>query len=143
MKHAILTAAFLVFAASSPALAQQNGSSDVCDDIDCDEDYDEPAPPRTAPAAPAPAPVPTPRANPAPAPVAPAQRDGACTVTDPTGTPLNVRAKPQGAVVATLPNGVKVRVVAMSNDHKGQPWAYVAIGEGNLGWVIRRFITCN
>ena len=34
-----------------------------------------------------------------------------CKVTDPTGTPLNVRDSPNGKIVGTLANGVLVAIV--------------------------------
>lgn len=65
-----------------------------------------------------------------------------CIVTDPTGTPLNVRSTPQGNIVGTLQNGSNVRVVGTARDYKGQQWANVTSGSRSLGWVIRRFISC-
>lgn len=73
-----------------------------------------------------------------------AQRTGRCIVSDPTGTPLNVRASPQGRVVSTIRNGAQVRVTNTTRDHKGQPWAYIVGWENGreIGWVFREFVSC-
>jgi hypothetical protein len=65
-------------------------------------------------------------------------------VTDPTGTPLNVRAKPAGRVIGTLPNGTLVSIVAHGQDAKGKAWAKVRYYRGGrpIGWVFREFISC-
>lgn len=63
---------------------------------------------------------------------------------DPTGTPLNVRDSPNGAVIARLPNGLLVTRLRVAGDERGRPWAYVvdrSTGEP-LGWVFREFIAC-
>jgi hypothetical protein len=73
-----------------------------------------------------------------------AQRTGRCIVSDPTGTPLNVRSAPQGGAVGRLSNGQFVQVLQASRDHKGQPWAYVGTWPHGrpIGWVFREFISC-
>ena len=73
-----------------------------------------------------------------------AQRTGRCIVSDPTGTPLNVRDSPQGRIVGTIRNGAYVRVVDSALDYKGQPWAYIVWWESGqgIGWVFREFISC-
>ena len=43
-----------------------------------------------------------------------------CKVTDPTGTPLNVRDTPNGKKVGTLRNGTKVIMTGDSTDSKGR-----------------------
>jgi hypothetical protein len=48
-----------------------------------------------------------------------------CMVTDPTGTPLNVR-RFDGKIIGALHNGEIVRVLRTGADPKGKPWAYVA-----------------
>lgn len=74
--------------------------------------------------------------------VAPAaSRDVACVVSDPTGTPLNVRMEPNGRIVMTLTNGNKVRRVG-ERRHQGKDWALVASGEGTLGWVFSDYLDC-
>jgi hypothetical protein len=66
-----------------------------------------------------------------------------CRVTDPTGTPLNVRVAPQGAVVGTIGNGRIVTVIDRSSDGNGKPWVYIATQGGHpIGWVFREFVSC-
>jgi len=73
---------------------------------------------------------------------APAQAAGRCKVTDPTGTPLNVRDENK-RIVGTLRNGGIVRVLRDGFDDAGKPWAYVATQGGRpIGWVYREFISC-
>jgi hypothetical protein len=72
---------------------------------------------------------------------APALAGQRCVVTDPTGTPLNVR-RADGAIIGTLPNGEVVEILKMGYDPKGKPWAYVAYEANGEGWVYREFITC-
>jgi hypothetical protein len=67
-----------------------------------------------------------------------------CKVTDPTGTPLNVRAKPNGKIIGTLANGTLVAVVEYGSDDNGKPWVRVEkykTGEP-IGWVFREFVSC-
>ena len=71
----------------------------------------------------------------------PAQASQRCMVTDPTGTPLNVR-RFDGKVIGALRNGEIVRVLQMGADPKGKPWAYVAYETNGEGWVYREFISC-
>ena len=71
----------------------------------------------------------------------PAQAGKRCMVTDPTGTPLNVR-EASGRIIDTLGNGGFVEILRMGEDAKGKPWAYVAYGDGARGWVYREFISC-
>lgn len=79
-------------------------------------------------------------------PLAVAQAEEVCKVTDPTGTPLNVRAAPNGRIVSTLKNGREVYIEEISTDDKGKPWAKISLGiRGKklvLGWVLREFISC-
>ncbi|BAZ04476.1 hypothetical protein NIES3974_11150 [Calothrix sp. NIES-3974] len=69
-----------------------------------------------------------------------------CTVTDPTGTPLNVRDRPNGKVINSLRNGRDVDILDIKSDNRGRPWARVAGYHNNRyrvwGWVIREFISC-
>jgi hypothetical protein len=67
-----------------------------------------------------------------------------CEVMDPTGTPLNVRASPNGHIVGTLQNGVQVSVLDRAVDRKKQQWVYVGLSEDQspIGWVYREFIAC-
>lgn len=75
---------------------------------------------------------------------APAQK---CKITDPTGTPLNVRASPNGKILRKITNGTIVYIENTSSDSKGRPWAQISQSIGNqrkiLGWVFREFIDCD
>ena len=72
-----------------------------------------------------------------------AAAQGRCTVTDPTGTPLNVRTSPNGgAIVGALHNGAAVRVLRTAVDERGRPWAYVVPVQGQAGWIFREFVSC-
>lgn len=75
-----------------------------------------------------------------------AQAATVCKVTDPTGTPLNIRNAPNGKVINQLRNGREVLITNSSYDNKGRVWVYL---EGNYkgeyrywGWAIREFISC-
>ncbi|MFI5014088.1 MAG: SH3 domain-containing protein [Hyphomicrobiales bacterium] len=76
--------------------------------------------------------------------VSDASAQSRCRVLDPTGTPLNVRAAPNGAIIGTLTNGMLVSVLDRSVDASGRPWVYVASRDSGapLGWVFREFIAC-
>ena len=69
-----------------------------------------------------------------------------CYVTDPTGTPLNVRSEPNGRRINRLRNGREVYIQEVGYDNKGRSWAYIAgYYKGrwrNWGWVYREFISC-
>ncbi|MFB2934233.1 hypothetical protein ACE1B6_03060 [Aerosakkonemataceae cyanobacterium BLCC-F154] len=69
-----------------------------------------------------------------------------CKVTDPTGTPLNVRDRPNGKVINTLRNGRQIRIDQLAEDEKGRTWAKVGSFENGKyrvwGWVIREFVSC-
>jgi hypothetical protein len=65
-----------------------------------------------------------------------------CTVVDPTGTPLNVRAKPAGKILANLRNGQEVVVIDHA-DVRGQRWAHVSKFEYmEPGWVFASYLKC-
>ncbi|BDT14262.1 hypothetical protein N39L_39850 [Limnospira platensis NIES-39] len=49
---------------------------------------------------------------------------GACTVDDPTGTPLNVRATPAGKIVGSLPNGTRV-ILGITDGREGPNWTRI------------------
>jgi Bacterial SH3 domain len=72
--------------------------------------------------------------------------DDKCLVTDPTGTPLNVRDTPAGKIVTTLPNGITVMISEFGEDAKGKAWARIGSLKGNQkakgGWVLREFVSC-
>ena len=67
-----------------------------------------------------------------------------CRVMDPTGTPLNVRASPNGGVIGNLPNDMLVSVIDRAVDRNGKPWVHISkYSDGKLvGWVFREFISC-
>lgn len=63
-----------------------------------------------------------------------------CTVADPSGTPMNVRSRPNGAIVGALHNDTTVFVSGTSSDGR---WAKVSpAGEGKTGWVAKRLLDC-
>ena len=64
-----------------------------------------------------------------------------CVVSDPTGTPLNVRAEPQGMVLTALGNGTSVEIVGKQT-LKGKRWARVAVNGRTLGWVFTNYLDC-
>ena len=65
-----------------------------------------------------------------------------CKVTDPTGTPLNIRDIHK-TVIGTIANGRVVHIQRYGHDDAGKPWAYVATPAGRrLGWVYRELISC-
>jgi SH3 domain-containing protein len=67
----------------------------------------------------------------------------ACLVDDPTGTPLNVRASPNGSILGALFNGVRVEITDMTLDRNGKRWAHVVpLDGGRRGWVFREFLDC-
>lgn len=70
--------------------------------------------------------------------------DQICITQDPSGTPLNVRARPYGPILGALNNGVQVRLLDMASDREGKPWAYIVPkSAGRAGWVYREYIDCN
>ena len=65
-----------------------------------------------------------------------------CRVTDPTGTPLNVRDRDM-TIVGKLETGRIVIVKRYGEDARGSPWALVETPNGDpIGWVYREFISC-
>lgn len=67
-----------------------------------------------------------------------------CRVMDPTNTPLNVRAAPQGNVIGNLKNEELVYVMNQSSDPSGRLWAEISENPSGkaIGWVFREFIAC-
>ncbi len=66
-----------------------------------------------------------------------------CTVDDPTGTPLNVRANPNGPILGALYNGTSVEIRDITVDGSGHRWAYIVpLTKGKRGWVFRAFLDC-
>ena len=76
----------------------------------------------------------------------PAKAETICKVTDPTGTPLNVRATPNGKIINRLKNLRKVYIEQIAYDSQGRQWAKISgsyNGKYRLwGWVIREFVSC-
>ena len=70
-----------------------------------------------------------------------------CTVSDPTGTELNIRLTPNGKkVVGKLKNGTRVAFDTESGDGQDRSWAYVRLDKKNskpLGWVLREYLECD
>jgi hypothetical protein len=75
-----------------------------------------------------------------------AKAEKICQVTDPTGTPLNVRSSPNGRITNTLRNGREVYIQKIETDEKGRLWALIGgyyQGQYKVwGWVFREFISC-
>lgn len=78
--------------------------------------------------------------------VLPANAEKVCKVTDPTGTPLNVRDEPNGRVINSLRNGREVYIEDTLYDNQGRPWVKIGgyyNGKYRIwGWVFREFISC-
>jgi hypothetical protein len=72
-----------------------------------------------------------------------ASADNRCKVTDPTGTPLNVREAPNGKITGTVKNGALVTILK-TEEQNGKPWVFVADYETKkeIGWVFREFVSC-
>jgi uncharacterized protein YraI len=81
---------------------------------------------------------------------APAQAVWTCKVTDPTGTPLNVRSEPNSnaKVLRTLKNGLEVIIGEVSEDGR---WAQVLTVKGKTkldkdglpifdGWAFMKYL---
>jgi uncharacterized protein YgiM (DUF1202 family) len=66
-----------------------------------------------------------------------------CTVADPTGTPLNIREEPNGAILGTWENGVRVRPYEEKID-KGKKWYAVErfADDNKAGWVFDLYLKC-
>jgi hypothetical protein len=91
-----------------------------------------------------------------------AQACGCCIVDDPTGTPLNVRDKPGGSIIDTLPNdAITGTYEELKKDNRGRVWALIdtslATGgwdesrsefhplrgvRGKKGWVFYKYLKC-
>lgn len=68
---------------------------------------------------------------------------GTCLVSDPTGTPLNVRSGPGGSITGNLYNGDYVVIRRIVRDDRGRPWALVGGTDGSThGWIFREFVSC-
>lgn len=66
-----------------------------------------------------------------------------CTVKDPTGTPLNIREEPNGKILGTWANGVRVRPYE-EKKLNGKSWVAVErLAEDNkAGWVFDPYLKC-
>ncbi len=75
--------------------------------------------------------------------VIPAEAEVLCTVTDPTGTPLNLRVAAGAEIWGTVRNGTQVRASAVVQ-HKGKPWAFVSrwAADNAVGWVFDPYLAC-
>lgn len=65
-----------------------------------------------------------------------------CVVRDPTGTPLNVRQSPGGAVQFSLANGTRIIAEKSWRDGRNREWVYISSQVGQ-GWVFRAHIRCD
>ena len=67
-----------------------------------------------------------------------------CTVSDPTGTSLNVRATPNGKITGKLKNGIIVYIVVESGDTQDRSWSQIKLTRrGKVkGWVLTEFLDC-
>ncbi len=78
--------------------------------------------------------------------IAPVKAEEVCKVTDPTGTPLNVRSSPNGQIVNALKNGREVYIHEVATDNQGRAWVkiggYYESKYRTWGWVIREFLSC-
>ncbi|PLZ97634.1 peptide-binding protein [Fischerella thermalis CCMEE 5268] len=72
----------------------------------------------------------------------PVKAQTVCKVTDPTGTPLNVRKSPNGQIIGTIENNTEVDIYEIVRDEKNRPWAKVGFEGRVWGWVFREFISC-
>jgi hypothetical protein len=67
-----------------------------------------------------------------------------CVVNDPTGSPLNLRIKPNGVVFGELTNGTELTLMGTVRDKKGKTWAKVSHPDSETdGYVLRKFINCS
>jgi hypothetical protein len=72
------------------------------------------------------------------------EQDEHCLVSDPTGTPLNIRDVPNGRILSALENRTQVNIEDLRSDVRGRSWAKISDSSHKiLGWVFREFITCD
>ena len=76
----------------------------------------------------------------------PALAEDKCIVTDPSGTPLNVRSAPGGKILTTLSNGITVVIGDTQKDATGREWAQIvsltADPKAKGGWVAKDLVSC-
>ena len=70
-----------------------------------------------------------------------------CKVSDPTGSPLNVRSSPNGKrIVSKLKNGTSIFIEDYRSDREDREWALVRLTGKKvykpLGWVLKEFLEC-
>lgn len=71
----------------------------------------------------------------------PGAAQAACSVADPTGTPLNLRETPNGDIIGTLPNGLIVEVLEEQR-FGSKIWLRVAVDAAPRGWVFGAYVRC-
>jgi hypothetical protein len=64
-----------------------------------------------------------------------------CFVADPTGTPLNVRSRPNGNILGALHNDTPVILTELTAAN-GRIWVKVVPNEGKVGWVFFDYLDC-
>jgi hypothetical protein len=65
-----------------------------------------------------------------------------CVVADPTGTPLNVRNRPNGTILGALHNDTRV-IILDAALVSGKIWSkIVPVEAGKVGWVFYSFLDC-
>lgn len=66
-----------------------------------------------------------------------------CTVSDPTGSPMNVRATPRGEVLGILRNGQRV-TINRTTEFNNRTWTFAMNDDGTLqGWVVLNYLRCD
>ena len=65
-----------------------------------------------------------------------------CTVADPTGTELNVRAIAGGDILTTLENGVEIETIEYQT-LEDQEWVLIALYAPSWGYVDKAQLNCN
>ena len=66
-----------------------------------------------------------------------------CIVSDPTGTPLNVRSRPNGPILGALYNDTPVLVTGGVVTVGMKVWVNVTpLAPGKRGWVFFDFLSC-
>lgn len=73
--------------------------------------------------------------------VTPALAAGECLIDDPTGTPLNVRAAPNGTILTTLQNGASVAIIE-ERRLGTKRWLLVSLQGRQLGWIFGAYVVC-
>jgi len=66
-----------------------------------------------------------------------------CTVSDPTSSPMNVRATPRGEILGTLRNGRRV-TIDRTTEFNNRTWAFAMSDDESLrGWVVLNYLRCD